>query len=182
MDIIDPHGVSFADNPTTLLAVQQYNRKLEEARDAYYKKAAPIMTDAEYDAMEKHLKSIIARAPKLAYAATVLSTVGSDLRANASGRVRHIRPMLSIENKYTKDEITEFFTTLPTPLMLAEPKRDGISCELRYRDGQLVQALSRGNGTEGEDMTAQVKVLMSVPKTLLEENRPGVYVRHSAFP
>lgn len=181
-EIINPHQVPFEDCPTTLLAVQQYNRKLEEARDAYYKKATPIMTDAEYDALEKHLKSIIARAPKLAYAAPVLTSVGSDLTATASGRVRHIRPMLSIENKYTKDEITDFFLTLPTPLMLAEPKRDGISCELRYRDGHLVQALSRGNGTEGEDMTAQVKVLLSVPKTLLMENSPGVYVRHSAFP
>ena len=167
-DIINPHQVPFADNPTTLLAVQQYNGKLEAARDAYYKKAAPIMTDAEYDAMEKHLKDIIARAPKLAKYATVLTTVGSDL--TSGGRVKHNRPMLSIENKYEKSEINDFYHTIPSGAMLLEPKRDGISCELRYRDGYLVQALTRGSGVEGEDITAQVKAVLSIPKTLLVQN------------
>jgi DNA ligase (NAD+) len=168
-----------ADNPQTIALIQSLNKQVLAAQAAYYS-GEPILSDAEYDTLEARLKGIVQSSPWLAEHATSLHKPGD--APLASGRVKHIRPMLSIENKYTKPEITEFFLTLPTPLMLAEPKRDGISCELRYRDGHLVQALSRGSGTEGEDMTAQVKVLLSIPKTLLMENTPGVYVRHSAFP
>jgi DNA ligase (NAD+) len=140
------------------------NALLVKARDAYYKKAAPIMTDAEYDAKEKELADIVAANPSLAEFAPVLTTVGSDL---VTGRVKHIRPMLSIENKYDKDEIVTFFHSLPAgTTMLLEPKRDGISVELRYRGTKLVQALSRGTGTEGEDMTAQVMCVAAIPKTV----------------
>src|SRR5208282_3457144 len=165
-----------ADNPNTIALIQSLNKQVLAAQAAYYS-GEPILSDAEYDTLEARLKGIVQSSPWLAEHATSLHKPGD--APLASGRVKHIRPMLSFENKYTKPEITDFFLTLPTPLMLAEPKRDGISCELRYRDGQLVQALSRGSGTEGEDMTAQVKVLLSIPKTLLMENTPGVYVRHS---
>ncbi len=168
-----------ADNPNTEALIRSLNGQVLEAQKAYYS-GAPIMEDDEYDVLEARLKSVVKTSPWLANLATALQRPGD--APTASGRVRHIRPMLSIENKYDKSEITDFFNALPTPLMLAEPKRDGISCELRYRDGYLVQALTRGSGSEGEDITAQIKMVMSIPKTLLMENTPGVYVRHSAFP
>ena len=143
----------------------ELNDHLTKARDAYYKQGSPIMPDAEYDALEKKLADLVRDNPALAEFAPVLVTVGSDIKSGQ--RVKHIRPMLSIENKYDKNEIVEFFRSLPPgSVMLLEPKRDGISCELRYRGRKLVEAVTRGTGTEGEDMTAQVMCLKAVPKTL----------------
>jgi DNA ligase (NAD+) len=154
-----------ADNPNTEAIIRSLNKQVLAAQAAYYS-GEPILSDAEYDALEARLKGIVQSSPWLANLATSLQKPGD--APTASGRVKHIRPMLSIENKYTKPEITDFFLTLPTPLMLAEPKRDGISCELRYRNRELVQALTRGSGTEGEDITAQVRQVKAIPKSFAE--------------
>jgi DNA ligase (NAD+) len=145
--------------------IKQLNKTLEEARDAYYKKATPIMSDAAYDAGEKLLRKYVDEAPHLAEYAPVLKTVGSDL--TAQGRVKHASPMLSIENQYTFEDVLVWCKTLPpnTKIVL-EPKFDGISVSLVYKGGKLVRALSRGTGTEGEDMTAQVGAVTSIPKEL----------------
>jgi len=170
-----------ADNPNTIALIQSLNKQVLAAQAAYYS-GEPILSDAEYDTLEARLKGIVQSSPWLAEHATSLHKPGD--APLASGRVKHIRPMLSIENKYTKDEIAEFYRTVPSGAMLLEPKRDGISCELRYRDGYLVQALSRGSGTEGEDMTAQAKAVLSIPKTLLVKNgRDAIsFVRDPNFP
>lgn len=157
---------STADNPAVIQHIKSLNAELERARDAYYRAAQPIMPDAEYDKKEKNLRALVKASPWLAEYAPVLTTVGSDLTASA-GRVRHTRPMLSIENKYDKKEIVDFQReVLHGGVMLIEPKRDGISCELRYRDRELVMALTRGSGSEGEEITAQVSALSSIPKKL----------------
>jgi DNA ligase (NAD+) len=170
-----------SEKPVTKELIKKLNKQLEEARDAYYKKATPIMTDGEYDILEKQLAAFIDWHPHLAEYAPVLKTVGSDV--TTSGRVKHNRPMLSIENQYTFDDVLAWCKTLPpnTKIVL-EPKFDGISVSLHYRDGYLVQALTRGTGTEGEDITAQVKAVMSIPKALLDEQTPGVAVRPSTIP
>jgi DNA ligase (NAD+) len=154
-----------ADNPNTEALIRSLNKQVLAAQAAYYS-GEPILSDAEYDTLEARLKGIVQSSPWLAEHATSLHKPGD--APLASGRVKHTRPMLSIENKYTKPEITDFFLTLPTPLMLAEPKRDGISCELRYRNRELVQALTRGSGTEGEDITAQVRQVKAIPKSFAE--------------
>lgn len=169
------------DNQLQKDLIKQLNKTLEQARDAYYKKATPIMSDAAYDQGEKLLRQYVQETPQFAEYATVLKTVGSDL--TAQGRVKHSIPMLSIENQYTFDDVLAWCKKLPanTKIVL-EPKFDGISVSLHYRDGQLVRALSRGTGTEGEDMTAQVKAVLSIPKSLLAEQSPGVWVRPETIP
>src|SRR5271157_667212 len=129
--------------------IKKINAKLEEAREAYYKQAAPIMTDAEYDALEKHLQGLVKEYPNLVEYAPVLKTVGDDHAAGE--RIKHASPMLSIENQYTFEDVLAWCKTLPSNTKIVlEPKFDGISVSLHYRDGQLVQGLTRGTGTEGE--------------------------------
>jgi DNA ligase (NAD+) len=153
------------DKPVTKELIKKLNKTLEEARDAYYKKAAPIMADAEYDVLEKQLRSFVEANPHLAEYAPVLKTVGSDI--TTGGRIKHASPMLSIENQYTFDDVLAWCKKLPanTKIVL-EPKFDGISVSLTYEHGKLLRALTRGTGSEGEDITAQVGVVKSIPKTI----------------
>src|SRR5271166_1723108 len=131
------------------------NSQLIEAADAYYKKATPILSDAAFDAFEKELKQLVAANPKLASLATYLNKVGSDL--STSGRVSHRIPMLSIENMYTEEDFLAQYDRFGGVPVVIEPKFDGISVSLTYVDGKLTKALTRGDGTSGEDMTAQVR-------------------------
>lgn len=156
--------------------VADLNALLVKARDAYYNGDDPILTDDQYDAKEAELKALVKANPALASEATVLKVVGN-VATNNGGRIPHVRPMLSIENYYTKPEIGQFFTkNFPTGYnAMVEPKRDGISCELRYHNRQLTLSLTRSDGVSGEDMTAQVKVLRNVPQVLKDahlENEP----------
>lgn len=151
--------------PVTKELIKKLNKQLEEARDAYYKQASPVMTDSAYDILEKQLASFIDQHPHLAGYAPVLQTVGSDV--TAQGRVKHASPMLSIENQYTFEDVLAWCKTLPSNTKIVlEPKFDGVSTALIYKEGKLVRALSRGTGTEGEDMTTQVSAVKSIPKQL----------------
>jgi DNA ligase (NAD+) len=161
--------------------VRDLNGKLKAARHAYYVLAAPIMTDAEYDTAEAQLKGLVKDKPALLALATVLTEVGSDVtpttptivnadttvKVVAGARVKHLRPMLSIENQYRKDDVVAWFLGLPKGTAIdIEPKRDGISCELAYDNYDLSQAVTRGTGSEGENMTAQVRALRNTPHKL----------------
>jgi len=150
------------------------NEKLEAACHAYYA-GVPIISDAEYDTLEASLRGLVLAHPDLAPLATVLTKVGSGAATDGK-RVAHVRPMLSIENKYTMSEIVDFFNKMGTILNL-EPKRDGVSCELRYVDGRLSQALTRSEGDAGEDMTMQVLALRSIPKVLKNAPAGRLHVR-----
>jgi DNA ligase (NAD+) len=144
--------------------IKQLNKTLEQARDAYYKKATPIMSDADYDAGEALLRKYVEETPQYAEYAPVLKTVGSDI--TSSGRIKHASPMLSIENQYTFEDVLSWCKKLDrNTYIVLEPKFDGISVSLIYEHGKLVRALTRGTGTEGEDITAQVRAT-KIPKTL----------------
>ena len=101
------------DNPIVTEQIKKLNARLEAARDAYYKMAQPIMPDAEYDTLEKQLRALVQASPWLAEYASVLHTVGSDLNPN-TGRVRHSRPMLSIENQYTFEDVLAWYDKVQT--------------------------------------------------------------------
>ncbi len=145
-----------------LKQIKALNAQLIEWADAYYK-GSPIVTDAVFDAAEAQLRSLIDNNSDLSPYATYLTTVGS-IKENG-GRVEHIRPMLSIENYFTEDSFIKATKNYGTVLLI-EPKRDGNSSELRFENGKLIQALTRGSGTAGEDMTAQVISLKSVPQQI----------------
>jgi DNA ligase (NAD+) len=145
------------------------NAKLLEAQSAYYA-GEPILSDAEYDTLESQLRSLIASNPEFANAATVLSKVGDT--KNSDVRIKHDRVMLSIENHYTKESFLDAAKTYG-PIVLEEPKRDGISCELSYKFGHLVRAVTRGDGESGEEMTEQVKACGAIPQFLIGEGLPN---------
>ena len=183
----DITGVS--DRPVDSLATGEAKADLarlarEIARhDAlYYGENEPEIDDAAYDALRRRNADIEARFPDLKRADSPSERVGA---APAGGfrKVRHVVPMLSLANAFDPDEAREFagrvrrFLDLAgdVPLVLvAEPKIDGLSASLRYEDGALVAAVTRGDGAEGEDVTANLRTVAGVPARLRGANPPDV--------
>ncbi len=161
--------------------IESLNSQLIAAADAYYKKAAPIMSDAAFDALEKELRQLVSTNPQYTSLASYLKKVGSDITV-VSGRTPHRIPMLSIENQYTEDDFLKEFDRFGGVPVCIEPKFDGISCSITYVDGKLTRALTRGDGNSGEDMTAQVQLCPEIPNSLpssLTSN--GIQVRVPAL-
>jgi DNA ligase (NAD+) len=149
------------------------NELLENARDAYYVKHAPIMTDQEFDRKERELKELVAKNPDLKQYAPSLTKVGSDL--SNGGRIKHATPMKSIENHYTEEDYAGWYDVQALDgngLMVEEPKYDGISVSLIYESGMLVRALTRGDGESGEEITKQVWATGNIPTAVSAANFP----------
>jgi len=197
-----------AAKDTTKLAVGDLTEKQAKAEHArleaeiaghdrrYYQDDAPSVSDAAYDALRRRYGAIEARFPQLRTLESLTQRVG----AAPSGRfakVRHAVPMLSLDNAFAEEDVVDFvgrirrFLRLPDDeeiVFSAEPKIDGLSMSLRYEDGALVTGATRGDGTEGEDVTANVKTLEDVPKRLkgrgvpkICEVRGEVYMTKAAF-
>ena len=148
----------------------------------YYQDDAPSVTDAEYDALRQRYNAIEAHFPQLRTLESLTQRVG----AAPSGRfakVRHAVPMLSLDNAFAEEDVVDFvgrirrFLSLPDDEEIAfsaEPKIDGLSMSLRYEDGELVTAATRGDGAEGEDVTANIRTLKDVPHKLKGRDVPAV--------
>jgi DNA ligase (NAD+) len=148
----------------------------------YYQEDAPKISDAEYDALRRRFNAIEARFPELVSGQSPSQKVG----AAPSGRfkkVRHAVPMLSLDNAFAEQDLLDFVGRIRRFLKLgeddridfsAEPKIDGLSMSLRYEGGDLVTAATRGDGAEGEDVTANIRTLKDVPKKLKARNAPAV--------
>ncbi len=155
--------------------------ELEGHDRRYYQDDAPDVTDAEYDALRARFNAIEKRFPEFVSAESPSQKVG----AAPSGRfrkVRHALPMLSLDNAFAEKDVTDFvgrivrFLKLPDDKLdfSAEPKIDGLSMSLRYEGGELVTAATRGDGAEGEDVTANIKTLKDVPQKLKGRNIPDI--------
>src|SRR6201994_135353 len=155
--------------------------ELEGHDKRYYQDDAPSVTDAEYDALRARFNAIEKRFPELVSAESPSQKVG----AAPSGRfrkVRHALPMLSLDNAFAEEDVTDFVGRIERFLKLpddkidfsAEPKIDGLSMSLRYEGGELVGAATRGDGAEGEDVTANIRTLEDVPQKLKGRNVPEV--------
>jgi DNA ligase (NAD+) len=140
----------------------------------YYGEDAPTISDAEYDALRRRYDALEAEYPELADAESLSRKVGAP-PSEKFAKVRHAVPMLSLGNVFAEQEVEEFsarvrrFLGMPAnaPLaFVAEPKIDGLSCNLRYENGELVQAATRGDGFEGEDVTANVRTMKAIPNRL----------------
>jgi DNA ligase (NAD+) len=148
----------------------------------YYQNDAPTISDAEYDALRQRYNAIEARFPDLRTRESLSLRVG----AAPSGKfkkVRHALPMLSLDNAFSDADVTDFvarirrFLRLPDDEKIAfsaEPKIDGLSISLRYENGELVSGATRGDGYEGEDVTANIRTLEDVPKRLKGRNVPKI--------
>ena len=142
--------------------IKGMNSQVAKLRDAYYI-GSPLVSDGEYDKLELQLKALVKQYPAYEILASTLRKVGDT--KNSGGRIKHDRPMLSIENHYTVESFVKA-TANYGDVKLLEPKRDGNSCELKFKDGVLYEAVSRGDGEAGEDMTLQVKACPAIPKIL----------------
>src|SRR3984957_9573422 len=141
--------------------------ELERHDRFYYQEDAPKVSDAEYDALRKRFNAIEARFPEFVTSDSPSQKVG----AAPTGRfkkVRHAVPMLSLDNAFAEEDVIDFVGRIRRFLKLgeedeidfsAEPKIDGLSMSLRYEGGELVTAATRGDGAEGEDVTANIRTL-----------------------
>ena len=150
--------------------------------ERYYQDDAPTITDAEYDALRRRFNEIEARFPELVTKDSPSQKVG----AAPSGRfakVAHAVPMLSLGNAFSDEDVADFvervrkFLRLPAdemPVIIAEPKIDGLSLSLRYENGELVRGATRGDGTTGEDVTANVRTIADIPHKLKGSHVPAI--------
>jgi DNA ligase (NAD+) len=148
---------------------------------AYYQNDKPTVTDAEYDALRKRYGAIEERFPDLRTLESLTLKVGV-APTGRFAKVRHAVPMLSLDNAFSEDDVTKFVDRIRRFLKLdadeplaftAEPKIDGLSMSLRYEGGTLVTAATRGDGTVGEDVTANIKTLKDVPQALKGKQIPA---------
>ncbi len=154
-------------------------REIEYHNYRYYVLDAPVISDAEYDALLRELMELERRHPELVTPDSPTQRVGAPPRADM-GEVRHAVPMLSLDNAFGEEEVREFDRRVRERLGAArvgyscEPKFDGASVSLRYEGGVLVQAGTRGDGYRGEDVTANVRTIRTVPLRLQGEGWPRV--------
>jgi DNA ligase (NAD+) len=162
----------------------------------YYQEDAPTISDADYDALRRRNEEIEARFPDLTRADSPSRRIGA-APTQKFAKVRHAVPMLSLGNAFSDAEVAEFvdrvrrFLRLPADekvVFTAEPKIDGLSCSLLYESGRLVRGATRGDGTVGEDVTANVRTLADIPQQLRSTRAPEtceirgeVYMTKSAF-
>jgi DNA ligase (NAD+) len=148
----------------------------------YYQEDAPTVSDAEYDRLRQRYSAIEARFPQLRTPASLTQRVGATPSARFA-KVRHAVPMLSLDNAFSDDDVGDFVGRIRRFLRLAEddqiafsaePKIDGLSMSLRYEGGKLVTGATRGDGTEGEDVTANIKTLEDVPQRLKGTSVPAI--------
>ena len=140
----------------------------------YHTQDAPEISDQDYDQLVRANRAIEARFPALIRADSPSDRVGASPAAGF-GKIKHAQPMLSLSNVFDDEELEEFISRIRRFLalspdtvieMTAEPKIDGLSLSLRYEKGQLVMAATRGNGSEGEDVTANVRTIQDIPHQL----------------
>lgn len=151
--------------------IMQLRRELHEHNHRYYVLNQPTISDQDFDFLMKELQELEARHPELYDPNSPSQRVGSDLNQEFR-QVKHQRPMLSLSNTYNEQDVREWFESVKKGLggepfeVCCEMKYDGLSISLIYENGQLVQAVTRGDGVQGDDVTANVKTIRSIPLVL----------------
>ncbi|MDR9484452.1 MAG: NAD-dependent DNA ligase LigA [Sediminimonas sp.] len=167
---------------------------LDRADAAYHRDDAPVMSDAEYDALKRRNTAIEERFPDLKRGDSPSDRVGAT-PAEGFGKIRHARRMMSLGNVFEPEEVRDFDDYVRKYLGMsadasltytAEPKIDGLSLSLRYEDGVLIQAATRGDGAVGEDVTRNARTIEDIPTRLenaprILEVRGEVYMSHADF-
>ena len=159
--------------------IKALREALEQHNYNYYVLSAPTISDREFDEMMKELQVLEEAHPEYADPHSPTQRVGSDLSKEFE-QVVHKYPMLSLGNTYSEDEVKDFYERIARDLnepfeIVAELKYDGTSISLTYEDGRLVRAVTRGDGTCGDDVTGNVKTIRSVPLKLMGDRYPATF-------
>jgi DNA ligase (NAD+) len=174
--------------------IAQLRREIEEHDRRYYEEAAPTISDANYDALFRELRELEEEHPELVTPDSPTQRVGGK-PAEGHAKVRHSSPMLSLDNLFAKDGIDalrKFVASVERAIpgesleWLIEPKIDGVAVGLRYERGRLAMGATRGDGETGDDITASVKTIRSVPLRItgapdVLEVRGEVYMTQAGF-
>jgi DNA ligase (NAD+) len=200
-DLPDTSGEGYSAMPVEDLSLDLAAKELArlaaliaEANSAYHTADAPVMSDAAFDALKRRNAALEARFPELKRPDSPSDQVGAPV-SETFAKVRHAVPMLSLDNLFEPEEVADFDARVRRYLNLgpddaiaytAEPKIDGLSLSLRYEKGVLVQAATRGDGTTGENVTANARTIADIPKRLTDapevlEVRGEVYMAHDDF-
>ncbi|WP_205515585.1 NAD-dependent DNA ligase LigA [Stenotrophomonas sp. B1-1] len=166
-------------SPSPAERAEDLRRQIAQANRAYHELDAPEIPDADYDRLVRALEALEREHPELARADSPTQQVG----ARPSGRfaeVAHAVPMLSLSNAFSDEEVADFVRRIDERLrrgalrFSAEPKMDGLAISLRYEDGQFVLGATRGDGSTGEDVTANLRQIADIPKRLQGSGWPDV--------
>ena len=178
---------------------KEYSKKisdLQKHNQAYYDKSDPLITDAEYDNLKKEIIYLEKKYDFLKTKGSPSLLVGFRPSKNFK-KIKHKVPMLSLSNAFDKSDLINFEKRIINYLdkkndfqieYSAEPKIDGISASLNYKEGKFIMGLSRGDGKEGEDITENLKTIRDIPKKILQKNFPKeidirgeVFIKNSDF-
>lgn len=157
--------------------IAQLRQRIDDANHRYYVLDDPALPDAAYDALLRELDALEHEHPQLIDSGSPTQRVGATPAA-AFAPVPHTIPMLSLANAFEASEVADFVKRVESglgtrdPLFSVEPKLDGLAVSLRYENGKLVNAATRGDGASGEDVTANVRTIRSIPLQLLGSNYP----------
>src|SRR4051812_47186478 len=166
--------------------IVQLRTEIEEHNRRYYQEAAPTIGDREYDALYRELSDLEKQFPKLAKPDSPTQRVGGT-PLKAFGQITHRVPMLSLDNTYSEEEVTDFYRRLERLLpnkkipVVIEPKVDGVAVSLLYEKGNLRYAATRGDGTVGDDITQNILTIRSIPKQLKGDVPDVLEVRGEAY-
>ena len=160
--------------------IAQLREELHRHNHNYYVLNMPEISDFEFDRLMRELQDLEAQHPELYDPTSPTMRVGSDI-SHEFVQVAHRYPMLSLGNTYSFDEVRDFYTRVQRALgsepfeLCCEIKYDGASISLTYEQGQLVRAVTRGDGVQGDDVTANVKTIHSIPLVLQGEGYPAEF-------
>jgi DNA ligase (NAD+) len=169
--------------------IADLSNRISAANLAYHQNDAPEITDAAYDELKRELRALEDAHPDLALKDSPLGHVGA-APAEGFGKIRHKVPMLSLGNAFEEEDVSRFVYSIMSTTknfhITAEPKIDGLSLSIRYENGRLVYAATRGDGETGEDVTANALTISDIPQVLtgapdVLEVRGEVYMSHADF-
>ncbi|MEE2907127.1 MAG: NAD-dependent DNA ligase LigA, partial [Planctomycetota bacterium] len=166
--------------------IKELRRLLTEANEAYYLKAEPVLSDGEFDRLLAELGQLEARRPDLADPDSPTRVVGGGTISGFK-TVKHSQPMLSIDNTYSVDDVRAWYERVlkalegVEPALCCDPKIDGVAVAIRYEQHTLELAVTRGDGVKGDDITAQVRRIASIPLQLPDDAPDRIEIRGEIF-
>ena len=153
--------------------IEKLRAEIEQHNRLYYIEAAPTISDREFDLMLRRLSDLEKQFPEFSDPNSPTQRVGGE-PIKGFKNARHAIPMMSLDNLFTREEVETYASKHGGPFIL-EPKIDGISISVRYENGRFVQALTRGDGERGDDVSSNLKTINSLPLRLHSDNPPAVF-------